>query len=78
MIVISGVYKKVKTGRDGDRVYLFQIDNLRFFFWMQDKDAVADEDNCKKLNEYMNNPNAIPAPASANASQNEALMRLLG
>lgn len=38
------MYKKVDTGREGERVYLMEIaGNRRFFYWMQDKDADKDE-----------------------------------
>lgn len=38
------MYKKVDTGREGDRVFLLEIaGNRRFFFWMQDKSADKDE-----------------------------------
>lgn len=40
----EAVYKKVDTGREGERVYLMEIaDNRRLFYWMQDKDADKDE-----------------------------------
>lgn len=40
----EAVYKKVDTGREGERVYLMEIaGNRRFFYWMQDKDADKDE-----------------------------------
>lgn len=38
------MYKKVDTGREGERVYLLEIaGNRRFFYWMQDKDSDKDE-----------------------------------
>lgn len=46
MIILpeEAVYKKVDTGREGERVYLMEIaGNRRFFYWMQDKDADKDE-----------------------------------
>lgn len=40
----EAVYKKVDTGREGERVYLMEIaGNRRLFYWMQDKDADKDE-----------------------------------
>lgn len=37
-------YKKVDTGREGERVYLLEIGgNRRFFYWMQDKSLEKDE-----------------------------------
>ena len=38
------MYKKVDTGREGERVFLMEIaGNRRFFYWMQDRDSVKDE-----------------------------------
>eukprot|EP00903_Cladosiphon_okamuranus_P022669 g20862.t2 len=64
----EAVYKKVDTGREGERVYLMEIaGNRRFFYWMQDKDADKDEENMKKVNELTNSPPADDAPASGGA-----------
>jgi len=51
-------FSKVDTGRSGDRVYLLQFkrSTRRFFFWMQGSNSADDETNCRKLNEYMDNP----------------------
>jgi len=75
-------FKKVKTGKE-DRVYLLQVGGTtRFMFWMQDKDASKDEENCNKLNQYMDNPNSIPAAvppaAQSNNAETESLLRMLG
>lgn len=46
MIILpeEAVYKKIDTGREGERVYLMEIaGNRRFFYWMQDKDSDKDE-----------------------------------
>eukprot|EP00752_Nemacystus_decipiens_P008109 g7249.t1 len=64
----EAVYKKVDTGREGERVYLMEIaGNRRFFYWMQDKDADKDEENMKKVNELTNSPPPDDAPASRSA-----------
>jgi len=50
---------KVDTGREGDRVLLFQYKtstSRRFFFWLQDIDAEKDEENVKELNKLINEP----------------------
>ena len=40
----EAVYRKVDTGREGERVFLMEIaGNRRFFYWMQDKDPEKDE-----------------------------------
>jgi hypothetical protein len=59
-------FSKVNTGREGDRVYLLQWrgQQRRFFFWMQDKDASKDEENARKINEYINNPPQAQQPSS--------------
>lgn len=60
------VFKKIKTGREGDRVYMLKFhSNEPLLFWMQDKDASKDEENASKLNEYVNNPSSIPAAPAA-------------
>ena len=72
-------YYKVDTGRAQDRVYMLQWQsgsNRRFCFWMQDKSADADEENCRKLNEYIQNP---PEPeAAGSGGQAPDLLRALG
>mmetsp|Transcript_15441 Transcript_15441/g.29913 ORF Transcript_15441/g.29913 Transcript_15441/m.29913 type:complete len:231 (+) Transcript_15441:365-1057(+) len=78
-------FSKVNTGRADDRVYLLQFNNSsrRFFFWMQGKKE-DDPENCRKLNEYMSNPPAVPVGSlggggsggGGNADQN-AMMQLL-
>lgn len=39
----EAVYKRVDTGREGDRVFLMEIVGVRSFFWMQDKSPDKDE-----------------------------------
>lgn len=48
----EAVYKKVDTGREGDRVYIMEIGgDRRFFYWMQDKSPTKDEVRCRRLSE---------------------------
>eukprot|EP00904_Undaria_pinnatifida_P012348 jgi/Undpi1/8243/HiC_scaffold_25.g10713.m1 len=73
----EAVYKKVDTGREGERVFLMEIaGNRRFFYWMQDKDADKDEENMKKVNELTNSPPSDDAP-TARGSSNSDMMELL-
>ncbi|GJQ76727.1 hypothetical protein Trydic_g15572 [Trypoxylus dichotomus] len=50
-------YVKVSQCTTG-RVYLlkFKSSNRKFFFWLQEPHADKDEENCKRINEYLNNP----------------------
>ncbi|XP_019758008.1 proteasomal ubiquitin receptor ADRM1 homolog isoform X2 [Dendroctonus ponderosae] len=52
-------YVKVPQCTTG-RVYLlkFKSSNRRFFFWLQDSKTDKDEDNCKRINELLNNPSS--------------------
>lgn len=42
------------------RVYLlkFKSTNRKFFFWLQEPRTDKDEDNCKRINELLNNPSS--------------------
>jgi hypothetical protein len=55
-------YKVVPQCTTG-RVYVlkFKSNNRKLFFWLQEPKTDKDEENCRKLNEYLNNP---PAPGS--------------
>ena len=48
-------FTKVHTGRDGDRVYLFQYGNSdrRHFFWLQDKNTDQDEELTSKFQTFL-------------------------
>ncbi|XP_014297048.1 proteasomal ubiquitin receptor ADRM1-B isoform X1 [Microplitis demolitor] len=62
-----------KTGR----VYLlkFKLSNKKFFFWLQDVKGEKDEEHCRKINEYLNNP---PTPIrSSDMSRDGDLQNLL-
>jgi len=79
----------VKTGREGDRIYLLKYNTGQLFlmFWMQDKSSDKDKENCKKLNDLLINPNAV-APSSSGAGAgtgagngrlgSDQLMQMLG
>ena len=60
----------VKTGREGDRIYLLKYNTGQLFlmFWMQDKSSDKDKENCKKLNDLLINPNAVVASTSSSSS----------
>jgi hypothetical protein len=62
-IVFPGesVFKRVNTGRQGDRVFMLKYlsGNQQLMYWMQDKSAEKDEYYCKRLNDLMANPNAV-------------------
>ena len=56
-------FKKCRTGRESDRVYLLQFTQAQqpLMFWMQEKSSEKDLDNASKINEYANNPAAADA-----------------
>lgn len=60
------MYKKVDTGREGERVYLMEIaGNRRFFYWMQDKDSDKDEVGMRACNRSKRNRQPEPCGAAA-------------
>ncbi len=63
-------FKKVKTGKDSDRVYMIKYSSGTepMMFWMQEKANDKDVDNCTKFNDYANNPEAVTAAANAASS----------
>ncbi|KAJ8925605.1 hypothetical protein NQ315_009445 [Exocentrus adspersus] len=81
-------YLKVPQCTTG-RAYLlkFKSSNKKFFFWLQEPSADKDEDNCKRINELLNNPSsAVQSTANPdsdlqsllnNMSQSQ-LMQLFG
>eukprot|EP00794_Sanderia_malayensis_P012262 gene12262-13527_t len=59
-------YKKVPQCTTGRAFVLrFKLSSRKFFFWMQEPKDEKDEEHCKKVNEYLNNP---PAPGSGGGS----------
>lgn len=76
MIILpeEAVYKKVDTGREGERVYLMEIaGNRRFFYWMQDKDADKDEVSWMLLASASTQPVSLPVGMSCIMSLASAL-----
>lgn len=57
-------FKRVTQCTTG-RAYVlkFKSSSRKFFFWMQEPKDDKDEENCKKINDMLNNP---PAPGSTN------------
>lgn len=81
-IVMPGdcIFKKVKTGRSDDRVYMLKFhynsnNQNRLMFWFQNKDISKDEEVVKKVNDLLNNPNAVQESAN---NSNNPLGGLLG
>lgn len=60
-------FKKVKTGREQDRVYMlkYMSGGQRLMYWMQNKSTEKDEELVKKINDLFNNPNAATTTASS-------------
>lgn len=77
-------FKRVRTGREGDRVFVlkFNTGDRKFLFWMQDKlTADKDDEICAKVNQCLNNPAAdvVEEPAAAGGQMSpEAWMQMLG
>lgn len=66
------VFKRVNTGRgDADRVYMlkYAANSQPLMFWMQDKSADKDAENCTRMNELINNPAAVAAAVAALAAE---------
>ncbi|XP_053308879.1 proteasomal ubiquitin receptor ADRM1 [Spea bombifrons] len=59
-------FKRVAQCTTG-RVFVlkFKAGSKRLFFWMQEPKADKDEENCRKVNEYLNNP---PMPGALGGS----------
>lgn len=52
-------FKKVDQCKTG-RVYVlkFKSSTRKLFFWCQESDVEKDEENCRRINEIMNNPSS--------------------
>jgi len=59
-------YKKVPQCTTGRAFVLrFKLSKRKFFFWMQEPKDDKDDEYCKKINDFLNNP---PAPGSKSTS----------
>uniref|UniRef100_A0A3B5PNI6 ADRM1 26S proteasome ubiquitin receptor n=1 Tax=Xiphophorus maculatus TaxID=8083 RepID=A0A3B5PNI6_XIPMA len=65
-------FKRVNQCTTG-RVYVlkFKAGSKRLFFWMQEPKTDKDEDFCRKVNEFLNNPPIPGAPGSGGGSGHE-------
>ncbi|AWP10018.1 ADRM1 [Scophthalmus maximus] len=65
-------FKRVSQCTTG-RVYVlkFKAGSKRLFFWMQEPKTEKDEEFCRKVNEYLNNPPIPGAPGSGGGSSHE-------
>uniref|UniRef100_A0A3P9Q725 ADRM1 26S proteasome ubiquitin receptor n=1 Tax=Poecilia reticulata TaxID=8081 RepID=A0A3P9Q725_POERE len=65
-------FKRVNQCTTG-RVYVlkFKAGSKRLFFWMQEPKTDKDEEFCRKVNEFLNNPPIPGAPGSGGGSGHE-------
>uniref|UniRef100_A0A8C5ANV0 Proteasomal ubiquitin receptor ADRM1-like n=1 Tax=Gadus morhua TaxID=8049 RepID=A0A8C5ANV0_GADMO len=65
-------FKRVSQVTTG-RVYVlrFKAGSKRLFFWMQEPKTDKDEENCRKVNEFLNNPPIAGAPGSGASGSHE-------
>ncbi|XP_068608897.1 proteasomal ubiquitin receptor ADRM1-like [Brachionichthys hirsutus] len=71
-------FKRVNQCTTG-RVYVlkFKAGSKRLFFWMQEPKTDKDEENCRKVNEYINNP-PMPGALGSGSSGGHDLSALGG
>lgn len=58
------------------RAYLlkFKSSHRRFFFWLQEPRTDKDEDNCKRINEILNNPSGTVSSGGSNDQDLQSLL----
>ncbi|XP_073992899.1 regulatory particle non-ATPase 13 [Rhodnius prolixus] len=71
-------FKRVPQCTTG-RVYIlkFKSSSRKFFFWIQEPKTDKDEDNCRKVNEVLNNPPSLGSQRSGGATPDGDLQNLL-
>ncbi|XP_012274242.1 proteasomal ubiquitin receptor ADRM1 isoform X1 [Orussus abietinus] len=71
-------FKHVPQCKSG-RVYLlrFKSSSRKFFFWLQDLNTSKDEEQCRKINEVLNNPPTPGLQRSGSANPDGDLQNLL-
>lgn len=70
----DAVFKRVKTGRENDRVYMLSFQSgQKFMYWMQDVNAAKDQEYLVQVNEIISNTPAAPAANPAAAANPPAL-----
>ncbi|XP_068997841.1 proteasomal ubiquitin receptor ADRM1 isoform X1 [Embiotoca jacksoni] len=71
-------FKRVSQCTSG-RVYVlkFKAGSKRLFFWMQEPKTDKDDEHCRKVNEYLNNP-PIPGAAGSGGGSGHELSALGG
>jgi len=71
-------FKRVPQCTTG-RVYIlkFKSSSRKFFFWVQEPKTEKDEDNCRKVNELLNNPPSLGSQRSGGATPDGDLQNLL-
>ncbi|KAL0268198.1 UNVERIFIED_CONTAM: hypothetical protein PYX00_010228 [Menopon gallinae] len=72
-------FKRVEQCTTG-RVYVlkFKSSSRKFFFWLQEPKTDKDEENCKKINEMLNNPPTAGSSRSGGTTPDGDLQNLLG
>ncbi|KAB0404606.1 hypothetical protein E2I00_017053 [Balaenoptera physalus] len=70
-------FKRVPQCPSG-RVYVlkFKAGSKRLFFWMQEPKTDQDEEHCRKVNEYLNNPPMPGALGASGSGGHELALRL--
>lgn len=71
-------FKRVPECTTG-RVYLlrFKSSNRKLFFWVQEAKTDKDEENCRRINEVLNNPPALNSSRNSGGTPDGELQNLL-